>query len=384
MNRSGQRPRGVQWIRRWAVPAAIVLLFAVVLGLRLSGVARAAGASPIKADEDVVFFPGFATEAAAPSWTGFVHGWIFEPVRNPAQRATLDRLLREKLNLSGDETRSAFFRERAGMFLADNERSKIVSVNVSGRTVVLARSKPNGHFEDQVTLGETVGKSGDWIEIRALTRPGDGRAFTGGIQLIGRRGVSVVSDIDDTIKISNVLDPRELIANTFARAFRAAPGMADLYRRWAAGGNVVFHYVSGSPWQLYPALADFTQREGFPRGSFNLRPFRLKDRSGAEFLENRTLEYKLAVIEALMHRFPDRQFVLVGDSGEKDPEVYAALASRFPDQVRAILIRDVRGEDLGSRRFVELYEKLPDQITRRVFRDTRELADFDPQQLLTR
>jgi phosphatidate phosphatase APP1 len=361
-----------------------VLLVTVVLGLGLSGPARALGASPIKGDEDVVFFPGFATDAAAPSWTGFVHGWIFEPVRDPAQRATLDRVLREKLHLSGEETRSAFFRERARMFLVDNERSKSVSVTLSGRTVVLAPSKSNGHFDDQVTLRESAGKSGDWIEIRALTRPGDGRVFTGGIQLIGRRGISVVSDIDDTIKISDVLDQRELIANTFARAFRAAPGMADLYRRWAAGGNVVFHYVSGSPWPLYPALADFTQREGFPRGSFNLRQFRLKDRSAVEFLENRTLEYKLGIIEALMRRFPDRQFVLVGDSGELDPEVYAALASRFPNQVRAILIRDVRGEDLNSRRFVELYKKLPDHITRRVFRDTRELADFDPQQLLPR
>jgi len=98
-----------------------------------------------------------------------------------------------------------------------------------------------------------------------------------------------------------------------------------------------------------------------------------------EFLENRTLEYKVGVIDALMRRFPERQFVLVGDSGERDPEVYRELASRFPNQVRAILIRDVRGEDLSSDRFVKLYEKLPGHITRRVFRDTRELADFRPQ-----
>ena len=137
--------------------------------------------------------------------------------------------------------------------------------------------------------------------------------------------------------------------------------------------------MSGSPWQLYPALADFVQREGFPRGSFNLRQFRVKDKSAVEFLENRTLEYKLGVINTLMRRFPERQFVLVGDSGEKDPEVYKELASRFPNQVRAILIRDVRGEDLSSDRFVKLYEKLPEHITRRVFRETRELADFSPQ-----
>ena len=378
---SGKRRRGVGRVRGGrAVPAATLLLSALALCLSVSESARAAGTvSPIKADEEVVFFPGFATEVSPPSWAAYVHGWIFEPKGKPGQRATLDKLLRGKLNLTTEEFGSKYFRERSQMFLVDNERSKSLTVSVAGRTVTLTPSKANGHFDDQITLKVPPGKSGEWIEVRAVTRPGESRVFAGSIQLIGPRGVSVVSDIDDTIKISNVLDKRELIANTFAREFRAAPGMADLYRAWAAGGNIVFHYVSGSPWQLYPALIDFTQREGFPRGTFNFRQFRLKDESAVEFLENRTLEYKVGVIDTLMRRFPERQFVLVGDSGEKDPEVYRELASRFPNQVRAILIRDVRGEDLSSDRFVKLYEKLPGHITRRVFRDTRELADFRPQ-----
>ncbi|MCI0546084.1 MAG: App1 family protein [Candidatus Rokubacteria bacterium] len=122
------------------------------------------------------------------------------------------------------------------------------------------------------------------------------------------------------------------------------------------------------------------QRESFPRGSFNLRQFRLKDGSGVKFLENRTLEYKLGVIEALLRRFPDRHFVLVGDSGEKDTEVYARLASRFPNQVRKILIRDVGGEGLSEPLFVNLRP----EDTRRVLRDPHELADFNPQELLLR
>ena len=177
-----------------------------------------------------------------------MHGWIFEPKGKPGQRSTLEKLLQEKLNLTKEELGSKYFRERAQM--VDNERSKSLTVNLSGRTVTPAPSKANGHFDDEITLNVAEGKSGEWIEIRALTRPEERRVFAGSIQLIGRRGVSIVSDIDDTIKISNVLDKRELIANTFAREFLAAPGMADLYRAWAGGGNVVFHYVSGSPWQL--------------------------------------------------------------------------------------------------------------------------------------
>jgi phosphatidate phosphatase APP1 len=76
--------------------------------------------------------------------------------------------------------------------------------------------------------------------------------------------------------------------------------MADLYQRWAEQSNVVFHYVSGSPWQLYPSLSDFVLRAGFPPGIFHLRQFRLKDESAVEFLENRTLEFKLDVIQNLV------------------------------------------------------------------------------------
>jgi Uncharacterized conserved protein (DUF2183) len=97
-----------------------------------------------------------------------------------------------------------------------------------------------------------------------------------------------------------------------------------------------------------------------------------------EFLENRTLGFKLDAIDRLMRLFPKRRFVLVGDSGELDPEVYAKLVARFPGQVVAILIRDVRGESLESPRFVKLFGSLPSGIDRRVFRSTSELAGFRP------
>ena len=117
----------------------------------------------------------------------------------------------------------------------DNERRKQVSVTIAGVTFTLGQSEPSGHFEGDITL-TGARRSGEWAEVRAVTRAGDSRAFAGKVQFIGRRGVSVVSDIDDTIEDSNVLDKRELGANTFLRDFRAAPGMAALYGRWAASG----------------------------------------------------------------------------------------------------------------------------------------------------
>ena len=77
------------------------------------------------------------------------------------------------------------FRERTRLFFVDNERSKEISIEVSGRSVTLAPSSANGHFEDQIALGESGHHAGEKIDLRARTRPGDIRVFSGQIQLIG-------------------------------------------------------------------------------------------------------------------------------------------------------------------------------------------------------
>ena len=114
-----------------------------------------------------------------------------------------------------------------------------------------------------------------------MTPAGDDRRFEGQVQLLGRTGISIVSDIDDTIKISEVPVRKELLANTFLRDFKAVPGMSEAYRQWVAAGASL-HYVSASPWQLYSALSEFMEQQKFPKGSFHLRLFRLKDRKRDE------------------------------------------------------------------------------------------------------
>lgn len=341
-------------------------------------------ASSIKDDEHVILFPTFAFEEGS-SWTGHIRGWTYEPetgsARNRLARA-LETLITQRFGLSREELQretaesNSPFAQRANMFLVDNERGKRLSVSIAGQTVTLGGSEKNGHFEGEVKLPAAAGRPGDWIEVRALMRPGDGRVFAGRVQLIPRTGISVISDIDDTIKHSQVRDKVQLGLNTFFRDFRATPGMAELYKRWGSAGDVVFHYVSGSPFQLYPDLVDFARKDGFPEGSFHLRRFRLKDGSVAEFFGD-PLAFKLGAIRPILGRFRERRFILVGDSGERDPEVYAKLASEFPN-VAAILIRDVTNEGLDSPRYDTLFSRLPESVERRVFRDTRELDDFRP------
>jgi phosphatidate phosphatase APP1 len=80
------------------------------------------------------------------------------------------------------------------------------------------------------------------LDYRLVTRSGDPRIFTGRVHLVGPEGWSVVSDIDDTIKASNVLNKSELLKNTLLREFQAVPGMAKAYQVWEREG-AAFHYL---------------------------------------------------------------------------------------------------------------------------------------------
>jgi phosphatidate phosphatase APP1 len=116
--------------------------------------------------------------------------------------------------------------------------------------------------------------------------------------------------------------------------------MADAYRRWAASSGAQFHYVSATPWQLYVPLAEFIGASTFPRGTFHLKDFRWHDRTFFSLLAAPD-RFKVKTIEPLMKRLPHRRFVLVGDSGQKDPEIFGELARRYPRQVRRIFIRNL-------------------------------------------
>jgi len=168
-------------------------------------------------------------------------------------------------------------------------------------------------------------------------------------------GVSVISDIDDTVKVTEIpAGEPEVLKNTFFRDFVAAPCMPEMYHMFDR--NTAFHYVSGGPWQLYEPLVDFlfSTSVGFPSGSFHMKNIRINPfeyesyqdlwklvRDGSK---QTTFDQKIDQISTIMTRFPGRKFILIGDSGEQDPEVFRAIKEQFADQVIDIRIRDIMND----------------------------------------
>jgi len=334
-------------------------------------------AGPLKSDEEIIFFPTFALishelDAKNRPLDVPVHGWIFEPLGSGLTRDAQFAALGKLLKLDEAEQATPYFLARAERFLVDNERGKSPDIHLLDLDLSLVESTADGHTETLFTVPVARGSFADRevVEYRLIPKPGDRREFKGRVQMIAPKGLSVVSDIDDTIKFSNVLDKRELIRNTFTRKFKPIEGMAEVYRDWETKG-AVFHYVSGSPWQLYEPLADFAKHENFPDGSFHLRKLRVKDRSILAFLDPPE-DFKIATIEPILKAFPERRFILVGDSGERDPEAYGELARRRPNQVAKIAIRNITDAKLGDERMKDASQNVaPERVL--LLRDAEEL-----------
>jgi hypothetical protein len=131
-------------------------------------------------------------------------------------------------------------------------------------------------------------------------------------------------DVDDTIKISNVLDKIELLKKTFLDDPEPVSGMPELYAKLNQDLNdPAFFYVTGSPFQLFPFLRGFISST-YPPGPILPKNLTFIDIPGAieAFSSDNTLEFKLEMIDRINSFYPQKRFLAIGDSTEKDPEIY--------------------------------------------------------------
>ncbi len=151
----------------------------------------------------------------------------------------------------------------------------------------------------------------------------------------GEAQFGVISDIDDTILETGVQRVGRMVRQTLtgsALTRTPFPGAPELYRDLAARANPVF-YISSSPWNLHAFLDAFVRHRDFPRG-----PLLLRDLLGGA--DGR--EPKSGRIDEVLALHPGLPFVLLGDSGEHDPEIYADTVRRHPGRILAVYIREVR------------------------------------------
>lgn len=314
-------------------------------------------ANPFSDEELVTFYPTYGYQEGD-HWVIPMRVWVHE------HRDLVETWVTHIAESIGqlDPQEIDRFRSRITDFVADSESDEVVRLafdddqeySVQDAQGNITQTDENGLIIGVVKIsrdkaGELVKQQNShdgWLTFHATSREHSG---SGRVRLLEPEGLSVISDIDDTIKITDIpKGPEVVVKNTFFREYEPAPNMAGLYRQWTGAS---FHYVSGGPWQLYPALSDFLfgAQGGFPEGTFHMKNVRKNilnadtwnDLTELVTNENITVDQKITQISEIMQRFPNRKVILVGDSGEKDPEVYRTIRNKFPAQIQEIKIRDV-------------------------------------------
>lgn len=207
-------------------------------------------------------------------------------------------------------------------------------------------SGEEGYFKFELPFLLPKNHDSLWHQIQLkLSSAHEENAFqTGYIQVpLPDTRFGIISDIDDTILQTGATSMLKMIKNTFtqnAKTRLSFPGVNALYRGLQQGTsenpiNPIF-YLSNGPWNLFDFLDDFMELNDIPKGSILLRDWGL-DNDKIVFDSG----HKLYMMRHLLETYPELPFILMGDSGEKDPEYYRQIVTSYPGRILAVYIRNV-------------------------------------------
>lgn len=236
------------------------------------------------------------------------------------------------------------------LFLRRGVRDAVLTARFDGTEQELATDS-HGYFRVQMHLPHPPPANRLWHDIEIeLCRPTAGVVARGEVFVPPEAArFVVISDIDDTIMYTGVANKLKMFWRLFlaeAESRVAFPGVAALYRAMHHGlsgdeGNPML-YVSRGPWSIYEMLGEFFQLHGIPPG-----PLLFLREWGLTFqhpLPHRAEDHKLELIRNMLELYSDLPFVLIGDSGQHDPEIYTQVVQEHPGRVLAVYIRNVTRE----------------------------------------
>ncbi len=157
-----------------------------------------------------------------------------------------------------------------------------------------------------------------------------------------------ISDIDDTVLVSHSASMFKRLRVLFTKNPHSRKAFDDVVRHYHLLSTAhtepevpnPFFYVSSSEWNLYDDLNEFFNHNGLPRGAFLLNEIK---KWYQLFKTGKTKHQgKLIRVARIMDVFPKQRFVLLGDNSQSDPDIYAAVAQKYPHKIVAIYIRNIR------------------------------------------
>ncbi len=232
-----------------------------------------------------------------------------------------------------------------------------------GGIVSEVEADEEGYFEAALVAGNLSVDEG-WQTVQVeLIEPVDDEITMAQVLVPAQSAeYGIISDIDDTILKTFATDLIKVAKLTFLNSAKMRmpfAGVAAFYHSLVNGmsgsdQNPIF-YVSSSPWNLYDLLIDFMKIHDIPLGPLMLRDLGIDEN---KFITSGHGDHKTAQISRILNAYPDLPFILLGDSGQHDPEIYRNIIKAFPKRIKAAYIRDVSQEarDMEIRTLIDLLE----------------------------
>jgi phosphatidate phosphatase APP1 len=158
--------------------------------------------------------------------------------------------------------------------------------------------------------------------------------------------LGVVYDIDGALPIGAIRHPLRRVRGHFRRDRRSVMGMSGILRALAAAGeDAPVVYLTGVPRAYARPLHRLLRHDSYPPGQLATR----ENAVGPVQLVRGGQAHKSAVLAGLLTAKPDLQWVLIGDDGLHDPDLYVECAQRFPERVPAVALREAYDADVSHR-----------------------------------
>jgi phosphatidate phosphatase APP1 len=247
--------------------------------------------------------------------------------------------------------------------------------------VVSQNTEYDGFFKFEWKAAENI--SAGWHEVKVELTDDEGRVLaegTGDVYVPHITQYAFISDIDDTVMVSHSATIgrrlRELfIKNPHTR--KTFPDVAEHYNSLSLSHTDEAHpnpffYVSSSEWNLYDYLVETFNYNKLPKGTFLLN--QIKRWKNLIKTGKSGHEGKLIRVMRILDVFPNQKFVFFGDNSQQDPDIYSAIAIKYPKNIEAIYIRNIRPE--RAERTREILARVEQQeIHTCLFSDSREAID---------
>lgn len=229
---------------------------------------------------------------------------------------------------------------------------------------VYRKTEYDGFFKFEWSANKDVSAGWHGVKIEAIGN--DGKVMAIGLGQVFVPHITqfaFISDIDDTVMVSHSSTLRRRLRELFIKNPRTRKTFKGTYAHYSAlalSHTTVdqpnpFFYVSSSEWNLYDYLLEIFSYNRLPDGAFLLNQIKqLKDllKTGKTGHEG-----KLMRVMRILDAFPNQRFVFFGDNTQKDPEIYTAIAEKYPKNIEAVYIRNIRKEkEAGTKEFLQRIE----------------------------